>query len=81
MSPAFGWSDEKHTPQNGINAEAAGAAWRERRRNMGGSFNSTHSDGESVDAQPGGVAEQLFYVQQLRERMAKEQAEMRDLIR
>lgn len=79
-SPSVGWGEEKHTPKNGFSTETAGASWRER-YSPRESFNSLPSEGESVDVQPGSVGEQLFYVQQLRERMTKEQVEMRALIR
>lgn len=77
-SPSVGWTEDKGTPRNGIAAEAAGAAWRDGHR---GSFHSAASDGESVDAPLGSMGEQLVYVQQLRERMSKEQIEMRSLVR
>lgn len=79
-APSMGWDEEKPTPKNSFNAETAGASWRER-HSQRESFNSLPSEGESVDVQPGSVGEQLFYVQQLRERMTKEQVEMRALIR
>lgn len=79
-APSMGWDEGKHPPQNGFNTETAGASWRER-HSPRESFNSLPSEGESVDVQPGSVGEQLFYVQQLRERMTKEQVEMRALIR
>lgn len=79
QSPALGWDSEKLTPRNG-SGEAAGAAWPNRLRSHGSS-NSLRSDAEWSDGPPGSAAEQLFYVHQLRERMAKEQVEMRSLIR
>lgn len=45
------------------------------------SFRSVSSESESIDVFPGNLGEQLVYVHQLRDRMAKEQVEMRSLIR
>lgn len=78
-SLSVGWEEEKHTsrqstPRGGMGAEGAGVAWTGRRR-------SVLSEGDSADAAQGDVGEQLFYVHQLRERMSKEQIEMRSLIR
>lgn len=64
-----------------MGTESAGAAWVDRRRSLGESFSSVLSEGDSADAAQGDVGEQLFYVHQLRERMSKEQIEMRSLIR
>lgn len=82
----MGWEEEKPgsrsgTPRNGAGTEAAGASLADRRRSLGESVSSMPSDGDSVDASQGNVGEQLFYVHQLRERMSKEQIEMRSLIR
>lgn len=82
----LGWEEEKHasrqsTPRGGMGTELAGAAWADRRRSLGESFSSVRSEGDSADAAQGDVGEQLFYVHQLRERMSKEQIEMRSLIR
>lgn len=80
------WEEEKHasrsgTPRNGVGTEATGAAWTDRRRSLGESVSSMPSEGDSVDASQGNMGDQLFYVHQLRERMSKEQIEMRSLIR
>lgn len=80
------WEDEKHaarsgTPRSGAGTDATGAAWTDRRRSLGESVSSMPSDGDSADVAQGSVGEQLFYVHQLRERMSKEQIEMRSLIR
>lgn len=81
LPPAVGWEEEKLTPRSAMGADAGGAGVAHMRHSLGGSFNSMPSEGESVDAQPGSVGEQLFYVHQLRARMSKEQIEMRSLIR
>lgn len=81
LPPSMGWEEEKLTPRSAMGAEAGGAGIAHMRHSLGGSFNSMPSDGDSVDAQPGSVGEQLFYVHQLRARMSKEQVEMRSLIR
>lgn len=80
------WEEEKYasrsgTPRSGVGADATGAAWTDRRRSLGESVSSMPSEGDSADAAQLGVGEQLFYVHQLRERMSKEQIEMRSLIR
>lgn len=80
------WEEEKYasrsgTPRNGVCTDATGAAWTGRRRSLGESVSSMPSEADSADVAPGSVAEQLFYVHQLRERMSKEQIEMRSLIR
>ncbi|CAN0279342.1 unnamed protein product [Laminaria digitata] len=80
LPPAVGWEEEKLTPRSAMGADAGGAGVAHMRHSLGGSFNSMPSEGESVDAQPGSVGEQLFYVHQLRARMSKEQIEMRSLI-
>lgn len=82
----LGWEEVKHasrqsTPRSGMGTEAAGAARADRRRSLGESFSSVLSEGDSADVAQGDVGEQLFYVHQLRERMSKEQIEMRSLIR
>lgn len=69
------------TPRSGVGADATGVAWADRRRSLGESVSSTPSEGDSADVAQGSVGEQLFYVHQLRERMSKEQIEMRSLIR
>lgn len=79
-SPSMGWDEEKDASNSGINTETVGAPWKER-PSPRESFNSLPSEGEAVDVQAGSLGEQLFYVQQLRERMTKEQIEMRSLIR
>lgn len=81
----MGWEEEKQasrsgTPRNGAGTEATGAGWANRRRSLGESVSSMPSEGDSGDAS-GNMGEQLFYVHQLRERMSKEQIEMRSLIR
>lgn len=81
LPPSMGWEEEKLTPRSAMGAEAGGAGIAHMRHSLGGSFNSMPSEGDSVDAQPGSVGEQLFYVHQLRARMSKEQVEMRSLIR
>ena len=81
LPPSMGWEEEKLTPRSSMGAEVGGAGVAHMGHNLGGSFNSMASEGESVDAQPGSVGEQLFYVHQLRARMLKEQVEMRSLIR
>ncbi|CAM9123728.1 unnamed protein product [Ectocarpus fasciculatus] len=83
-SLSMGWDEEKHgsrsgTPRRGMGTEAAGAAWPER-RSLGESVSSMPSEADSADVAQGSVGEQLFYVHQLRERMSKEQIEMRSLI-
>lgn len=82
-SLSLGWEEEKHASRQSTprGTEAAGATWADRRRSLGESFSSVPSEGDSTDAAQGGVGEQLFYVHQLRERMSKEQIEMRSLIR
>lgn len=72
-------ASQSPSPRN-ENGEATGAAWPSRLRSHGSS-NSLRSDAEWSDGPPGSAAEQLFYVHQLRERMAREQVEMRSLIR
>lgn len=84
-SLSMGWDEEKHgsrngTPRRGMGTEATGAAWPER-RSLGESVSSMPSEADSADVAQGSVGEQLFYVHQLRERMSKEQIEMRSLIR
>lgn len=83
---SMAWEEEKHTsrsgtPRSGVGTEATGATWADRRRSLGESISSMPSEGDSADAAQGNVGEQLFYVHQLRERMSKEQIEMRSLIR
>ncbi|CAB1119443.1 unnamed protein product [Ectocarpus sp. CCAP 1310/34] len=83
-SLSMGWDEEKHgsrngTPRRGMGTEATGAAWPER-RSLGESVSSMPSEADSADVAQGSVGEQLFYVHQLRERMSKEQIEMRSLI-
>ncbi|CAN0402680.1 unnamed protein product, partial [Ectocarpus sp. 12 AP-2014] len=83
-SLSMGWDEEKHgsrsgTPRLGMGTEATGAAWPER-RSLGESVSSMPSEADSADVAQGSVGEQLFYVHQLRERMSKEQIEMRSLI-
>lgn len=93
-SLSTGWEEEKHfsrsgtpksrtaTPRSGMGIEAPEASLADRRRSLGESVSSMPSDGgDSVDPAQGSVGEQLFYVHQLRERMSKEQIEMRSLIR
>lgn len=77
----MGWEEERLTPRSGTGEDAGRPGVAHTRHSMGGSFNSIPSEGDSVDAQPGNVGEQLFYVHQLRARMSKEQIEMRSLIR
>eukprot|EP00903_Cladosiphon_okamuranus_P007670 g7438.t1 len=82
---SMGWEEERHaskngTPRSGVGADATGAAWADKRRSLGGSVSSMPSEGDSADVAQGSVGEQLFYVHQLRERMSKEQIEMRSLI-
>lgn len=83
---SMAWEEEKYasrsgTPRSGVGADATGASWTDRRRSLGESVSSMPSEGDSADAAQGSVGEQLFYVHQLRERMSKEQIEMRSLIR
>ncbi|CBJ25593.1 Myosin, heavy chain 10, non-muscle [Ectocarpus siliculosus] len=83
-SLSMGWDEEKHgsrngTPRRGMGTGATGAAWPER-RSLGESVSSMPSEADSADVAQGSVGEQLFYVHQLRERMSKEQIEMRSLI-
>lgn len=78
-----GWEEEhKASSERG---EAEGdfpvASLQEARLGLRSSFRSVSTEGESADMHGGSVAEQLVYVQQLRERMAKEQLEMRSVIR
>ncbi|CAM9418029.1 unnamed protein product [Scytosiphon promiscuus] len=91
-SLSTGWQEDKHssrggtpksssaTPRSGMGTEAPEAALADRRRSLGESISSLPSDGDSTDPAQGSVGEQLFYVHQLRERMSKEQTEMRSLI-
>eukprot|EP00752_Nemacystus_decipiens_P016541 g14784.t1 len=78
------WEEElasrSGTPRSGMVADAAGVACTDRRRSLGESISSMPSEGDSADVAQGSVGEQLFYVHQLRERMSKEQIEMRSLI-
>lgn len=80
--PSTQWDEGNinNTPRSVLGSEAAAGTLKGRQGSLG-SFNSIPSEGESTDAPLESVGEQLFYVQQLRERMSKEQAEMRSLIR
>lgn len=73
------WEDQKESGKTRSEVEAPDVVWRDIQQSMGESFRSFSTEGESADA--GSMAEQLVYVQQLRERMSKEQQQMRSMIR
>lgn len=82
-SPQLGWdNDKQQLERKGTSGEVREMAWKEDGlQNMRNSLRSMSSEGESVDVSVGSVAAQLVYVHQLRERMSKDQTEMRSLIR
>lgn len=82
LSVSLGWDDEMQPGRKGNGLERGETTLNDARTANGcDSFRSTSSEGEYVDVSTGGMAEQLVYVHQLRERMSKEQGEMRSLIR
>lgn len=83
VSPRSALDDDKQEAgAEGIGAEAREIGWKDDGLQMTNQrFRSLSSEGESVDVSGGNVASQLVYVHQLQERMSKDQAEMRLLIR
>lgn len=81
-SPQLGSVNEEKPERKGTGGEAPEVAGKQDGlESMQHSFRSLSSDGESVDVSASSLAGQLVYVHQLRERMSKDQVEMRSLIR